>query len=79
MFTLISELENFLLEDIQGYSELLLSWLYCQYAVKHDFSFLSKMLTGTVDRKPTLRSYDDILHSIIEKILSHTPNRDRDE
>ena len=74
-----SDLEEYLLEDLQGNSDMLLSWLYCLYAVKHDFSLLAKMLTSNVDRKPNLRGYDEILLSVVNKILSHTPNRDRDE
>lgn len=74
------ELEDFILDDMANHVELMLSWLYAEYSVSHEFSKVHSILhshskPGTKKEK----SYTQIFTSIISKAIAKRVNKETEE
>ncbi|KAK4296500.1 hypothetical protein Pmani_031010 [Petrolisthes manimaculis] len=78
-----TELEDFILEDVGGRGDLLISWLYSEYAMHHDFSQVGRLVTAASASKGKegvrKKTYEDILGSVVVRLLRHDASKERDE
>ncbi|KAG0711695.1 Symplekin [Chionoecetes opilio] len=72
-----TNLEDFLLEDMSNNCDLLFSWLYSEYATRHDFSQVNRFLCSAGKKQE--KQYAEIMNSIVMKVLAKEASKERDE
>ncbi|KAK7069039.1 hypothetical protein SK128_025268 [Halocaridina rubra] len=73
-------LEDFIIEDPVSRADLLLSWLYAEYSVAHDFSKVHEILmTHSKDETKKEKNYEQIFKSILSKALAKKASKETEE